>query len=228
MRKQSWRQRGAALALALGIALGMTACTLKGSDMDAAGHTRAQAEQLSLEQQFNQLSEHYERVHQLLHEAQLQVAGPDVEWSWISHGLAPSQGGSAPEPLPGGNSSNSYFLDVRSAIQLPGAIGGRSRLDPMIAYVEQQGWQVEVTGEEGSSWRVLAVTDDGIRLRFTVQESGQVSLAIFSRAYWGDTDALVFAVVYRVPKEQRGIQHSLPGEYTKFPEWSDPVVEPVR
>lgn len=218
----------AGLAAALAAVLVLSGCSMKGSSMDAAQKTQSEAEQLTLEQQFGLLGDRYERMQDLLLDTQLRIADADTSWVWISSGVAPSQGNVAPTALAGGNANNSYFLDARRAIRLPGASGVRSDLDPVIDFFSERGWEAEVEEDPGNAWNVRARTDDGYLVRYSVQQNGQYNLAIFSGTFWGDTQGLLGAAIERVPKDQLATEESLPGEFAQFPKWSDPVLTSVQ
>lgn len=211
------------LAIALACALGLSACDMKGDTMDAAGITLAEAKQLTLEQQFVQYGERYAEMQHLLLELQLQLTGPDHPWDWISAGIAPSGGGSSPDPLRGSTSKNSYFLDMRRTTTPPGAVGAGSELAPVLEFVKQRGWQVRTFDNTGHGWGLRAETDNGTHVLFDVMPDGRCVITLFSPIYWGQAEELLFAIVYRIPKEHLGTETSLPGEFTAFPQWSDPM-----
>lgn len=212
-----------ALTATVGLAVGLTACNAKGTEMDAGQMTQSEVENLSLEAQFDVMGQRYATMQELLRDAQLRVADADTVWAWISAGIAPSQGNYAPTTLDGATADNSYFLDMRRAVRLPGASGARAELDPMLELFEENGWghEIEATGD---GWNARAITDEGYLMRYTVQENGQYNLALFGGPYWGDTRGLLHAVVERIPEEHRAPEESLPGTFTPFPNWGDPAL----
>jgi hypothetical protein len=68
---------------------------------DAAGLTRAEVAEASLEEEFGLASERYSEIEGVLEEAQLQVS--EGAWRWNGGDVLPSAGGpgSFGEPLPG-------------------------------------------------------------------------------------------------------------------------------
>lgn len=213
----------AAVALSAGIIVGATSCTTKGPEMDAAGMTQSEVEQQSLEEQFNTMAGRYERMQELLEEAQLQVTDANTPWIWISSGIAPSQGTYAPMPLVGATAENSYFMQAIRAIHLPGAAGAQEDLDPMIEFFEKQGGEVEISGDAEHGWTAKTATSDGYRMSYQVQPNGQYNLDVVSNAFWGDTRGLLHAIVDRIPEEESGREESLPGEFDVFPDWNAPT-----
>jgi len=213
----------AAAALSVGIIVGASACTTKGPEMDAAGMTQTQVEQQPLEEQFNTMAERYERMQELLKEAQLEVTDANTPWIWISSGIAPSQGIYAPTPLEGATAENSYFMQAVRAIHLPGATGEQADLDPVIAFFEKQGGEVEVSGDAERGWTAKTVTSDGYRMSYQVQPNGQYNLDVVSDAFWGDTRGLLHAIADRIPDAESGRGESLPGDFDVFPDWNAPT-----
>lgn len=209
------------VGLLVGTIFGLTACGMKGSEMDAAGMTRSDVERLSLESQFGLMSARYQRMQDLLEQAQLRVADVDTTWVWISSGIAPAQGTYAPTPLDGATSENSYFMQAIRAVRLPGSTGARQDLDPLLEYFDEQGWAVAISGDSERGWTAKTVTADGYRMSYQVQPNGQYNLDVVSDGFWGDRSGLLEAVVNRVPTSILGTEESLPGEYEPFPEWSD-------
>ena len=210
------------VALLAGTIVGLSACSMKGFEMDAAGMTQSEVERLSLESQFGLMSARYQRMQDLLEQAQLRVADVDTTWVWISSGIAPTQGTYAPTPLEGATSGNSYFLHAIRAVRLPDSSGAREDLDPLLKLFEEQGWVVDISGDSERGWTARTVTADGYRMSYQVQPNGQYNLDVVSDGFWGDRRGLLEAVVSRVPEANLGAEESLPGEYDSFPEWSLP------
>lgn len=211
------------VALLAGTVGGLSACSMKGSEMDAAGMTRSEVERLSLESQFGLMSARYQRMQDLLEQAQLRVADVDTTWVWISSGIAPTQGSYAPTSLEGATSENSYFMQAIRAVRLPGSTGAREDLDPLLKLFNEQGWTVRISGDSDRGWTAKAVTADGYRMSYQVQPHGQYNLDVVSGGFWGDRSGLLEAIVNRVPEANLGTQESLPGEYEPFPHWSIPA-----
>lgn len=211
------------VALLAGTIVGLSACSMKGSEMDASGMTRSEVERLSLESQFGLMSARYQRMQDLLKQAQLRVADADTTWVWISSGIAPTQGAYAPTPLEGATSENSYFMQSIRAVRLPGSTGAREDLDPLLKFFKEQGWAVGISGDSERGWTAKTVTADGYRMSYQVQPNGQYNLDVVSDGFWGDRSGLLKAIVSRVPETNLGTEESLPGEYEPFPEWSIPA-----
>lgn len=213
----------AAVAITTGILVGAASCTTKGFEMDAAGMTQSEVMQQPLEQQFNAMAKRYARMQELLEEAQLQVTDANTPWIWISSGIAPDGGDFAPTALAGATGENSYFMQAIRAIRLPGATGAQEDLDPMVAFFEKLGGEVETSGDTEHGWTAKTVTSDGYRMSYQVQPNGQYNLDVVSNAFWGDTRGLLHAIVDRIPEEDSGREASLPGVFDVFPDWNAPT-----
>ena len=193
--------------------------------MDAAGMTREEVERLPLERQFDLLGGRYVRMQEMLADAQ-RVVSPD-EWNWVSEGFSPIDGDGQRWSMRGATSKNSYYLNMSRTIKLPGASGAVEDAELMVEYFEAQGWSTTLRQVDARRYRVDAMTDEGYWLDYWVEPNGQYSVGVYSKVFWGDTYALTFAVVDRIPEERFGIEESPPGEYIPFPKWSDPVVPKV-
>ncbi|MGJ4844640.1 hypothetical protein [Leifsonia sp. Le1] len=196
---------------------------------DAAGMTRGEVEQLTPEQRFDLYRERYERVKELMTEAQEQVSSES--WDWLSGGVGgPAPGSYAYDPLAGSTGQNTYCFDMTRSINPPGATGERADAEPVYDYFESKGWAAELIWIEdelspGSGrYDVRAITDDGYRLIYEVQENGQYNMSVISQRFWGDRDELSSDITYRIPKGQffPPDETSVPGVYIPFPKWSDP------
>ncbi|RLP74743.1 hypothetical protein D9V32_11935 [Mycetocola tolaasinivorans] len=194
------------------------------SVLDAAGVTQAEAEALTPEQRFDVFGERYVAMHELLAEAQREIS--EGEWKWLVKGAAAYGGLESPISLHGATSTNSYTVTATSSIRLPGAVGERSDLDPMLAFYDSHGWEYQVTELRGKRHWAKANTGTGFWLDYMVQPNGYYSISIFSEAFWGDSSELLAAVVDRLPESVIEIGPSVPGVYIPFPKWSDPVIEP--
>ena len=211
-----------AVAVFLLISLGLTSCSTKGSVMDAAQHTPHDIERLTLQQQFELYAQRYERAQQVMSASQLQVAGPEVEWQWISAGIAPSQGHLAPIPLQGATAQNSYFLLVSRSLDRAQVSNEVDVIEHMRDFFHKLGWHVRA-GQLSNVPSLEAVTDEGPVVHLDQQPSGQLNLTVIAGPYWGDTSNLLNAIVTRIPPKNLGTQSSTPGNYTEFPLWSDPI-----
>jgi hypothetical protein len=188
---------------------------------DAAGLTRAEVAELSLEEEFGLASERYVEMQGLLEEAQLQTS--DASWVWIGGDVLPFEGGANAigEPPEGADEENSYFFQSSRNVELEGTTGARSDLDRMIEYFDGKGWQSSSI-EIGRNYEARADTGDGWRVTYTVRPNGQYTVDVYSEVFWtNDSGALLSAIADRDPAEFP--EESVPGEYPPFPSWSDPV-----
>ncbi|TQL44362.1 hypothetical protein FB468_2419 [Leucobacter komagatae] len=194
---------------------------------DNAGMARAEVAELTLQEEYELYGERYERAHELLADAQLQISeGP---WIWTGTVLLPHSGyagGVRGTTLPGSDGDTSYDVIDSRVIQPPGATGSAADLEPMRRYYQGKGWRVEEQASGG--WKtVWGRTDDGYWLEYTVHSNGSYSLAVRSELYWtNDEPALEAAVVDRVPgsyADNTLPRESLPGDYIPFPDWSDAI-----
>ncbi|MFC5338969.1 hypothetical protein [Leucobacter denitrificans] len=222
-----WLVRVVVLLGAAMVALGMAACAekvdVKMSVADAGGLTRGEVEEMSLHEQFDLFGERQARIEQLLTEAQLQVSSES--WTWSGQMLIPSSGQTALNQLPGATAENSYYLSMARYIHVPGATGGREDIEPIIDYFESQGWDVSLNEVSTDHLIARADTGDGYMLEYWVQASGQYNMIARSYLFWGDYRGLLYAIADRVPDEKLGVSESVPGVFTPFPKWSDPVIE---
>ncbi|MDY0945702.1 hypothetical protein SOM11_06845 [Frigoribacterium sp. CFBP9039] len=188
---------------------------------DAAGLTQAEVAGMSLEDEFGLAAERYSEIEAVLEEAQLQVS--DDSWRWNGGDVLPSAGGpgSFGEPLPGADGDDSYSFRAGRSLRPDGASGAVADLEPMSSYFDEKGWKYG-TRESDTKSEVRADTGDGWWLTYTVRDSGQYSLVVYSESYWtNDYSALLAAVADRLPTDFP--EESVPGEYEPFPSWSDPV-----
>ena len=188
---------------------------------DTAGLTQAEAAGLSLEEEFGLASERYVEMQGVLEEAQLQIS--DGAWFWNGGDVLPVAAGADAfgEPLPGADVDNSYFFTAGRILEPEGAEGERADLDPMIAYFDEKGWE-SGSREIGRNFEARADSGDGWWVTYTVRPNGQYSLAVYSKPFWtNDSRALFSAIADRDPADFP--QESVPGEYSPFPSWDDPV-----
>jgi hypothetical protein len=193
--------------------------------------TRFEVERQSAKQQFDLMGERYERMQELMTEAQEQIhAGT---WSWLSGGVGGPVGGpTGSDPLPGATSRTSYYLELVRGIHPPDARGDRADAEPVVAYFESKGWKsrlIEVPDEldiGDHRWKAQALTDDGYHLRYKVQENGYYNFEVVSGVFWCDRAQLSDDVAYRIPRGESfpPNEESLPGVYIPFPKWSDPYL----
>ncbi|MHC2186504.1 hypothetical protein ACVLV4_002167 [Rathayibacter agropyri] len=209
--------------LVLGTSLVVSTCSSipVAERRDAAGMTRAEVAELSLEQEFELNAQHYVHAEELLRDAQLRIS--DGVWMWNGGETLPEEGfnGGVGGGLPGGTGKNSYYVTCTRIIKPPGAQGARADLDPMVAYFEEQGWEYFVR-EKSASADLWGITGDGYRINYFIQASGQYSIQVYSELFWtNDAHALFEAVASRdydpFPDE------SLPGVYVPFPRWDNPI-----
>ncbi len=184
--------------------------------------TQEEVERLPMEGQFNLLGGRYVRMQEMLANAQRAVSTDT--WTWGSKGFGPTGGDGQRWSMRGATSKNSYYLNTSRTIKLPGASGAVEDAELMAEYFEAQGWSTTLRQLDARRYRVDAMTDEGYWLDYWVEPNGQYSVGVYSKVFWGDTYALTFAVVDRIPEERFDIEESPPGEYIPFPKWSDPVV----
>ena len=225
------RRRLHRVVAAATLVLAVTGCTsgaggggsASGQDaQDAAGTTRAQVSELSLEDELGSAGERYSTMQAVLEEAQLQVS--DGPWLWNGGDVLPVPAGAYAfgDPLPGADADNSYYFRAGRIIRPEGASGDRADLGPMEEYVDEKGWRSS-TAEIGRNLELRADNGDGWWLTWTVRPNGQYSLSVYSEPFWtNDAGELRLAIGKRdvTPFPER----SVPGEYEAFPSWSDPVV----
>ncbi|GAB2986493.1 hypothetical protein [Frigoribacterium salinisoli] len=196
---------------------------MSGQDaQDAAGLTRAQVAESSLEDEFGSASERYGTMQSVLREAQVQVS--DGTWLWNGGDVLPVPAGADAfgDPLPGADTDNSYYFRAGRIIRRKGASGDRADLGPMEEYFDDKGWRSSST-EIGRNLEVRADSGDGWWLTWTVRPNGQYSLSVYSEPFWtNDSDALFSAIARRDPADFP--EESVPGVFAPFPEWGDPVV----
>lgn len=199
----------------------LTGCVGKWYTMDSAGLTQAKVEEMSLKEQYELLSQRFERMEELLTEAQLSVS--DGEWERHDVGLI-GDGTYGPTSLAGGTYLNSYYLSTTRSIFLESATGGIEDLDPILEHFKTNDWKVTITTQELSSTihKAKALTDDGWHIIYSVQENGQYNLKVVSDPFWGTHLELQMAKTDRMG--DRGPSVSVPGVLPPFPKWEDPIV----
>ncbi len=208
---------------------------------DAAGMTRGEVEALGPEGRFTLVGERYERMQELMTEAQLVVS--DGEWKWKTPGFSPQGGTTAYAPLVGADHDNAFYMSMVRHIQPEGAVGAVEDARPVFDYFVSQGWDVSLTEDDFSELeleatrdvRVQAVTADGYRVHYTVQQNGWYYFEVLTDAFWGDADSVLWDQLSRFPQGSlfpSGLPpelstapgQSVPGVYTAYPKWSDPIV----
>ncbi|MGJ4845938.1 hypothetical protein [Leifsonia sp. Le1] len=196
---------------------------------DAGGMTRGEVERRTPEQRFELYRERYERMKELMTEAQEQVS--TQPWRWLIGGVGgPTSGPTASDPLPGATARNAYYIRMTRAIFLAGAVGDRADAEPVYDYFQSKGWAAELLwieddlGTGPDRHRVRADTEDGYRLTYEVRGNGHYNFKVVSNMFWGDQDELSSSIDYRIPKGQffPPDETSVPGVYIPFPKWSDP------
>ncbi|MDY0891709.1 hypothetical protein [Frigoribacterium sp. CFBP9030] len=176
---------------------------------------------MTLEDEFGLAAERYVEMQGVLEEAQVQLS--DGSWFWNGGDVLPVAAGADAfgEALPGADDDNSYFFTAGRILEPEGAEGERADLDPMIAYFDEKGWE-SGSREIGRNFEARADSGDGWWVTYTVRPNGQYSLAVYSEPFWtNDSRALFSAIADRDPADFP--QESVPGEYSPFPSWSDPV-----
>lgn len=223
MTRRLLRRVLAGLAATLAAVLVLSGCSMKGSTMDAAGRTQTQAESLPLEEQYEFMRGRYEQMQQEFADAQKQIS--DEPWIWISFGINPDPGNTAPRQLVGAGADNSYHLQISASIEVPEGQGARDDLKPMIEHFDSLGLQtsVEKRGDTETWWVAEAVTDEGNLFVYRVQGNGFYNLSLYSPTFWGDRQELASALNERQPADWVGPESSAPGDYASFPRWSDNV-----
>ena len=206
---------------ALAVVLASASCGIPNIDADAAGQTQIEVRAQSLQKQYELFGERYERLGRVLTEAQLHIS--DGTWHWIANGVLPSPGSTGYDALAGASRENSYYLHASRAVLLPGAAGDRADLQPMLDYVESQGWSAEVSDQGDGTHIARATTGDGMLIAYTVQKNGQYNLSVSTATYWGDYRALQNYISDRVPDTDL-VEEAAAGELTPLPEWDAPVV----
>ncbi len=208
---------------------------------DAAGMTRGEVEALGPEGQFTLVGERYERMQELMTEAQLVVS--DGEWKWKTPGFEANGGTTAYAPLAGASYDNAFYMSMVRAINPEGAVGAAEDARPVFDYFVSQGWDVSLTEDDFSELeleatrdvRVQAVTEDGYRVHYTVQQNGQYNMEVITDTFWGDANEIMREQDIRIPDGHMfppGLPpelstapgQSVPGVYTAYPKWSDPIV----
>ena len=193
-----------------------------GSVEDAGGLTRFEVRKLSLEEEYQLLSERYTLMENKLEEAQLVIH--DGIWEWGGGDTLPLMGIHGPTGIQGGTSENCYYIEATRRIFPEGAVGAVEDLDPMIEYAKSKEWEYAFQ-DMSSGTRLRIATDDRWLFMYEVQKNGQYNLSIYSDVYWtNDTYDLLMAVGERMtPDYEDGTQYfpneSLPGEYVPFPKW---------
>lgn len=203
----------------------LSGCASGGTNMqkDAAGLTQADIAGLSLHAEYDRYRDRYERMQNLLRDAQVQVY--DGAWEWNGGDRVPG-GGEGVVPLRGSDIDNSYFLHTARLWSPPGATGAERDLDPMIEYFTDQGWGV-YERDLGRNHDVRGVTGDGWQVFYRVQSNGRYVLDVYSEPFWtNDSLALTEAVGGRNDGDYP--EESLPGEYPPFPGWDAPIVDPPK
>lgn len=188
---------------------------------DAAEHTLAEVEKLSLQEQFALFGERYERSSELLTDAQRQVS--DDSWYWLVNGVLPSPGITSYDALQGAKRENSYYISASRSISLPGATGDKADLEPLLSYYASEGWEAEILDHNDGTFVARAFTDDHFRIDYQVQANGQYNLTVSSGTFWGDYPALLSAISERIPDTDL-LEASPPGTLTPFPTWDSPIV----
>ncbi|GAA2834630.1 hypothetical protein FB468_2420 [Leucobacter komagatae] len=195
---------------------------------DNAGMTRAEVAELTLQEEYELYGERYDRAHELLADAQLQISeGP---WIWGETGLLPHSGyagGVRGTTLPGSDGDTSYDVTDSRVID-PKDTNGAAQLETMRRYYKANGWPVEE--QVGSDWiTVWGRTDDGYWLGYTVREPGTRYLVVRSELYWtNDQPALESVISDLTPgsfADGTYPRESLPGDYIPFPNWPDAVTK---
>lgn len=200
---------------------------------DSAGMTLGEVEAMSMEQQFDLAGTRYDRVQELITDMQTAVYGG--EWDWINSGLGINSGDTATDSLKGSTVQNAYYYRIIRAFSPPGATGAQSELEPAAKYFKSKGWKTEeyvpedVEGEGGGNdYELVAVTDDAYYVRYTAFALGHHTVEVWSGVWWcDDYSKLTDEVIYRIPKEKflpPEEARSTPGDFIKFPKWSDPKV----
>lgn len=211
-------------------------------EKDAGGMTRSEVEALGPEGRFTLVGDRYERMQELMTDAQLVVS--DDEWKWKTPGFEANGGATAYDPLAGANNDNAYYMSMVRAVHPEGAVGAVADARPVYDYFVSQGWEVSLTENDFSEleleatrdFKVQAITADGYRVQYTVQQNGQYNMEVLTDTFWGDSDEIIKNQLDRFPPGQplfpRGLSpelstqpgQSVPGVYTKYPKWSDPVL----
>ena len=190
------------------------------SVQDPSGLTRERSEAMTLHEHYDLFVQRYTRMQELIRDAQLVVS--DGPWRWSGLGVFPSGAEIVMRPLPGGTNDTTYYLDDGRTIQLPGATGDAADLEAMRKHFEAQGWAIEVddVGREKNIW---AYTDDGYRIEWMVQDTGQYAISVLSEAFWGPGEPLAHHISTRLP-DDFDLGQSAPGIWAPVPAWDAPVI----
>ncbi|TQL43855.1 hypothetical protein FB468_1892 [Leucobacter komagatae] len=102
----------------------------------------------------------------------------------------------------------------------------------MVEYFESQGWEASLidvedqTGLGPHRFEARAVTEDGFRMVYQVQDNGQYNLSVLSGLFWADRSELIRSINHRIPLDEffPPGEESVPGVYVEFPKWSDPML----
>lgn len=207
-------------AILYGALLGTTKYWVK----DVTDMSRAEVDALSLEQQYEQFQQNFDRMFELLTGAQRAIHLG--HWRVFDVGMV-TGGDSAPRSIPGATATNSYSLSTTRGWTPEGAKGARSDLIPLKEYVEAQGWKYAIQRWDlpnGAFQHMLrADTGDGWMISYTARSNGSYTLEVRSEVFWGDRKALQEARHARVA--DRGEEFALPGKNPEFPPWDAPLKE---
>ena len=191
---------------------------------DAGGLTRAQVEELSIEEQYALLSDRFDVMHELLDEAQRRIH--DGAWRVGDYGRM-TAGHYSPRPLNGMNSRNSYFLQTSRVWDSPMRDGTPNDLRALEHLFDERKWKYDVDEVHlpGETVHVIAgVTAQGWRVVCRLYPDGKFILEVMSAPFWADALALKIARHNRVADQ--GPDHALPGQIPEFPAWDSPLRPP--
>jgi len=221
------KSRSALLAVLsfFAVLIGLMACGVAAeSERDGAGMTRQEAT-ASIEDEFKRVGERYDRMIELLTEAQLQIS--DGEWKPGMLGMVPRPGRNK-WAVRGMGLENSYYMELFKSTFPPGGVGEKKDLDPMLEYFAAKGWPTEVY-EWSTGWAARADTGEGFMLSWQIQQNGKYNIDIISKTFWGSSKSLLREVVARIPPAQSDFDDAPPGVAPKFPDWNDPdIYDPVE
>lgn len=225
------RLSGAIVTLLAALVLATTGCATNGAEKgdvvtgqdtrDAAGMTRAQVEELSIEDEFRLAGERYEHGQAVLAAAQERIS--DGPWFWNGGDVRPVPAGADAfgDTPSGATKRNSYSFRAVRIIEPEGATGTAEDLEPMQRYFDEQGWRSS-SAKVGTDRETRADTGDGWWVTWNVRPNGQYSLGVHSEAFWAnDAEELIRAIALRDPAKFP--DESEPGVSEPFPKWSDPV-----
>ncbi|NWN89399.1 MAG: hypothetical protein HLX51_12835 [Micrococcaceae bacterium] len=194
---------------------------------------REDAEQMSLEEQYEAAGLRYEEFNERFGQVQTKISDD----GWFDGGsrseIVPGAGGSLNRAPTGATQDNSYYFRVQRYLYTDQSLDALR--DDIAASWEDRGWEIVSQGDETSgSARITAVTPEGFWFAAAPDpQQDRLTLTGHSPVYWGTYQLLIEAIAERRREqtqagetwdtedrdEQTGRAPRLPGEYRPFPAW---------